>query len=247
MCKKIFLLCLVTISLIVSVSYAEEDILIVTEEWPPYNYLENEEITGFSAEIVQNLLAIMNKDYEIQLLPSMRTTKLLNTRPHTMMFSLFRTPERESQYKWIGPLGDASIFFYKRKDDDRTIESLEDMKNVKRIACRHAGLIPDLLIEHGFKNLDMTATGSLPIYQKLLGGRCDLAISDADLGVRYHLKSLNVKLDDVFEKIPIPIFEAELYLAASKDISDEEIQEWQSALEELKTNGLYEKIFQKYN
>ena len=84
-----------------SESYAEEDINIVTEEWAPFNYMENGEITGFSVEIVQSILKIINKNYEIEMLPSMRSTYTLDKKPYTVMFSLFRTPERESDYKWI--------------------------------------------------------------------------------------------------------------------------------------------------
>jgi polar amino acid transport system substrate-binding protein len=234
------------ISIMLSESFAEEDIMIVTEEWPPFNYMENGTLTGFSTEIVRNILEIMNKDYVIEMLPSMRTTYVLNTRPHTVMFSLFRTPERESEYGWVGPLCDGSIYFYKRRDNKIKAESLEDLKNVERISCRHAGLIPRLLKKKGFENLDMTATSSLQVYKKLLRGRCDLAISDTDIGVRYCLKGLHAD-PNVFEKIPVKIFESQLYIAFSKDISGEEIKNWQSALEQLKTNGRYEKIFQKYN
>lgn len=246
MCRKIFVSWVILSLFVLAVSAADE-ILLVTEEWAPYNYTEAGELTGFSTEIVQNILDVLKENYEIRLLPSMRASNLLNTRPHTMMFSMFRIPERETLYQWIGPLSDASIFFYKRKGDSRRFTSLEDMKQVVRIACRHAGLIPTLLLEQGFSNLDMTATSSLPVYQKLLHGRCDLAISDADLGVRYQLKSLDVKLDEVFEKIPIPVFEAELYIACSKDIPEAEIQRWNSALDTLKINGVYGQILQKYH
>lgn len=234
------------ISIMLSESFAEESIMIVTEEWPPFNYSENGTLTGFSTEIVQNILEIIDKDYSIEILPSMRATYVLNTRPHTVMFSLFRTPERESEYEWVGPLCDGSIYFYKRRDNKLKVECLEDLRKVELISCRHDGLIPRLLKKKGFENLDMTATSSLQVYKKLLRGRCDLAISDTDLGMRYYLKVLQAD-PTVFEKIPVKIFESQLYIAFSKDISGEEIQNWQSALEKLETNGCYEKIFQKYN
>ncbi len=246
MCNKILFFCFILICMILPESYAEEDIIIVTEEWAPFNYINNGEINGFSFEIVQNILKIINKDYKIKIVPSVRSTFILDNRPRTIMFSLFRTPERESKYKWIGPLCEGSIYFYKRRDNKIKIESLEDIKNVNLIACRQAGLIPRLLIKMGFKNLDRTATNSTQIYKKLLARRCDIAISDSDLGVKHYLKLLNVN-PDVLERLPIKIFESYLYIATSKDISDEEIQKWQSALEKLKKNGVYDKIFQKYN
>lgn len=229
----------------ISGSHAKDGILVVTEEWPPFNYMEDGKITGFSTELVTRILKIMNKEYKIRMLPSMRTTHLLNTRPKTIMFSMFRTPERDLIYKWVGPLCDGSIFFYKRRDRTIKIESLEDIKKVNRVACRQEGLIPKLLLKKGFTNLDKTATNSLQIYEKLLRGRCDLAISDTDLGVAYSLKQLNTPMD-VVEKIPIKIYEAELYIAFSRDIPDKDIQQWQSALDKLKTDGIYENIFHKY-
>lgn len=243
---KILLECLIIIISIFSSAFAaEKSTLVITEEWAPYNYSENGKLSGFSVEIVQNILQIMDKNYPIKLLPSMRATRITNSRPKTIMFSLFRTPERESSYKWIGPLGDGTIFFYKKRDNKLEIKSLEDMKNVPLIGTRHNGLIPNLLLAKGFKNLDMTATSSLQVYRKLLAGRSDLAISDTDLGVSYNLKLLGVDRQ-VLEKIPIPIFSSDLYIATSKDIADKEIQQWQLALDTLKTNGVYNKIFQKY-
>lgn len=223
---------------------AEKKMLLITEEWPPYNYSEAGELKGFSVEIVRRIVKIMDKQYEIKILPSMRASRIINTRPRTIMFSMFRTTERESSYKWIGPLGDGALFFYKRRDNQLTIRSIEDLKKVPRIGTRHNGLIPHFLSAQGFKNLDRTATSSLQVYKKLLAGRSDIAISDTDLGTRYNLKLLGVDMQ-VLEKIPIPIFRSDLYIAASKDITDEEIQEWQSALDTLKINGEYDKIFQE--
>ena len=246
MCSKILFSCCLLFGLLWSSIHAEE-ILIVTEEWAPYNYKKNGEVIGVSADIVKSIIEMLNKNYKIELLPSMRSTYVLKTRPLTMMFSMFRTPERESQYKWIGPLSDGSIYFYKKKDAGILIESLNDMKDDSLSICsRQAGLIHRLLINKGFKNLDDSAITGLQIYKKLIAGRCDFAISESDLGVRYILKSLELTLEDVFVRIPIPIFEADLYLVASKDIPDEEIQQWQSALDSMKANGVYEEIIKKY-
>ena len=222
------------------------EILIVTEEWPPYNYCLNNKLAGFSTEIVQEILKLIKKDYKIKLYPSLRATKLLNTRPQTMMFSLFRIPEREIKYKWIGPLCESSIYFYKRKSSKFKINSIEDMKKIRLIACRNKGLITNILVKKGFQNLDRTATTGIQIYKKLLSGRCDLAISGSEMAVKHYLRILKADANS-FERIPIEIFKSALYIAGSKDISDKEIQLWQKALETLKTNKAYEKIFKKYH
>jgi len=247
MFHKILFSCGLMIAPFFSNLYAEE-VLIFTEEWPPYNYTEKGKITGVSTDVVRTLLERLDKEYKIELLPSMRSSDMITSRAHSMMFSMFKTPEREPNYKWIGPLTDGSIYFYKKKGSNIKIENFDDMKNSHLWICsRHAGLVHRLLQKQGFKNLDDSSTNGRQIYRKLLAGRCDLAISESDLGVRHILKSFGLNIEEVFEKIPFPIIKADLYLVASKDFSDAEIQQWQSALDAIKSNGIYEKIIDKYN
>lgn len=43
-----------------------------------------------------------------------------------------------------------------------------------------------------------------------------------------------------------PIMESQLYIAFHKETSEEVIQRWQKALDEIKKDGTYQKILQKY-
>lgn len=224
----------------------DNPLLIMTEEWAPYNYTVNGTLTGFSVEIAEEILKRLDYDTPIKQFPGARAISTLNNRPNTIFFSLFRTQDREFKYKWVGPISSGSIYFYKLRDSDITINSMEDLKSVNKISCRHAGLIHDLLIENGFKNLDTGATNSIGVYIQLLKGRCDLAISDTDLGMRYYLKSIGKDVD-LLEKVPFPMFESDLYIAFSRDISDEETKKWQDTLDEMKSDGTYQQIFDKYH
>ncbi len=224
---------------------SQQTILLVTEQWPPFNYSEDGKLKGFSVEVVQQMMILMDYNYPINLLPSMRSTRVLATRPNTLMFSLFKTPEREHQYKWVGPLVETEVYFYKRKNSKIKADTLDDLKRLNRIGTRHAGIIVERLQELGFTNLDSTATTSMQIYKMLSAGRFDVAISDSDLGVMYNLNKLNID-KNTLEKIPLVIFKSELYLAANKNIPDHEIQRWQSALDTLKNNGDYQRILDKY-
>ena len=220
-------------------------IRIVTEEWAPYNYVKNDILTGYSVEIVNALMDMTENRYNIELLPGVRSKYILSSKENIMMFTVFRTPEREDLYKWIGPIDSGSIFFYKRADNPLEINSIEDAKNVEIIACRYAGLIPDLLYSMGFTNLETSAIDSIQIYTKLLLGRCDLGISDTDLGVIYYLKEIGVPTN-ALTKIPIKVFEADLYIACSIDMPDSFVDEWQRNLEILKKSEMFEDIRNKY-
>lgn len=239
-------LCIICTCCFSQINSEELKLQIVTEDWAPYNYMDNGRLTGFSVEIVNELMSMMGKNYEINLYPGVRSKNKLTNDKNVIMFSLFRTLERESLYKWIGPIDSGSIYFYKRSDDPLTILTIDDAKKVKSISCRYAGLIPDLLRSIGFNNLDTTATDSEQVYKKLLLGRGSLGISDTDLGVIYCLKKMKCPINSL-TKIPLKIFEEDLYIACSKDIPDEIVNKWQNTLTELKKSHKFEEIHNKYN
>ena len=218
---------------------------ILTEEWAPYNYMDNGKLVGFSVEIVEEILKDLRLDCPIRFLPGMRASRILNTQPRTMMITMLRTPARETQYKWIGPLGEDAIYFYKKKGGTLDVASLEDAKKVRRVACRNAGLVHDALLKNGFANLDTFAADGPAIYRKLLAGRCDLGVSDAPLGVKHLLKEWHLPLDTLVQT-SVKIVESPLYIACSKDLPDSEIVLWQKSLDKMKKAGTYATIRSKY-
>jgi polar amino acid transport system substrate-binding protein len=225
--------------------FPDEGVLIVTEEWAPYNYAQNGGVTGLSTEIVEGIMRILGERYPIELLPSMRAKALLDTRPKTILYSLFRTPEREQKYRWVGPILEEGIYFYKLRESLLSARTLDDIKRVNLIACRRAGVIHDLLVERGFSNLDESGTDSKQVYSKLLAKRCDLAISDTDIGIKYLFASMG-KSPDVLERIDYPFFTSKLYIGFSKDFPDDEFARWEDAFAKLKQSGELARIIEKY-
>lgn len=230
-----------------SALWAEEKKLsVITEDWAPYNFLEDGVLKGFSVEVVQHIIDRLKLKISIEVYPSMRTTLMLGSVPGTMMITMLRTPERETKYKWIGPLGDGHIYFYKKGDSPLEIASLDDARKVKLIGCRHAGLVLNTLKSAGFANLDPTSTDGESVYKKLLLGRCDLAISDTPLGVKHILKKLNMPASALVQT-PVKLVGAPLYIACSTDIADQDIALWQKTLDGLKASGVFAALQKKYS
>jgi polar amino acid transport system substrate-binding protein len=227
-------------------AYAEDPpIRIVTEEWAPYNYTQDKEVSGYSVEVIQHIMELLGKKYTIEVLPGVRSKYVVLEEPNVFMITMFRTSDRENQFNWIGPIADGSISFYKRSDNPIAINTLEDAKKVHSIACRYAGLIPGMLRSYGFKNLETSATNSEQIYSKLLLGRCDLAISDTDIGVKYILTKMGKPYSEV-TKISVPVFEAKLYIVCNKDTPELIVQQWQNAIERLKQDKTLDSLYDKY-
>lgn len=225
--------------------YAQKSIKFITENWPPYNYVEDNKLKGFSTEIVRLVMKELKIDEHIEVFPSMRARKVLDSSKRTILFSFIRTKERENHYKWIGPFGSQSIHFYKRKDSPFDIQNLEDAKKVESICCRNGGLVFNKLTKMGFKNLDKS-TSAKSIYLKAIVGRCDLAISETPSGFNYWMNELK-RPKDALVQTPAKITSTPLYIVATKDFSDKEIADWQAALDRVISSKKYLEIAKKYH
>ena len=223
---------------------AEQALTVLTEDWPPYNYQENGEVKGFAVEIVQAIMKELHVNYPMQVVPDARKEKMLAEDPLVMSFSLFRTPERENLYKWIGPISSEAIYFYKKKGNPLVINTLDDAKKVKRVACLHKGAVFSALEKEGFTNLDVTPNTD-GVIKKVAFDRADLSCSTSPLGVVYWLKQANLPVDTL-EQTPVKLFEFPLYIACTKDVPDAVIQEWQAALDKIKASALYSELYDKY-
>nr|WP_251030546.1 MULTISPECIES: transporter substrate-binding domain-containing protein [Pseudomonas] len=221
-----------------------EQYQVVTEEWAPYNYQEHDELTGMTTEIVRAIMALTGDDFEVQLQPSMRASQLLKTRHKTIMYSLFRTPEREPLYKWVGPIVEESIHAYQLANAP-PIDSLDQLLHAPQITTRHAGLVPDTLHSQGFTNLDRSATTSQQLYLMLLADRTDIIVGDTDAGVTYYSHRLNIA-PGTLRQVPVELYRSSLYIAFSPDSEDEVVAAWTHALEQLRQSGELERIQRRY-
>ncbi|CAM3867889.1 polar amino acid transport system substrate-binding protein [Ectopseudomonas alcaliphila] len=218
---------------------------LVTEEWAPYNYSEDGRITGMATDVVRAIMALTGDDFEIRLRPSMRATRTLRTQPRTIMFSMFRTPERELLYKWVGPIAEESIYPYQLATAVQPINTLEQLLHAPRITTRHAGLVPTMLQSLGFNNLDKSATESPQLYRMLLAGRTEIIIGDTDAGVAYYSRQLGIA-PGTLRRIPIELYRSSLYIAFSLDSDDALVATWAAALEQLRTTGELERMQSRY-
>ncbi|WP_122429010.1 substrate-binding periplasmic protein [Pseudomonas viridiflava] len=234
----------VLLCLLLSAPARADHYQVVTEEWAPYNYSENGQLTGMTTEIVRAIMKVTGHEFTIVLAPSMRASHILKMRPRTIMYSMFRTPEREHLYKWVGPILEESIHPYQLATAT-PVTSLEQLLHAPQITTRHAGLLPDMLQSLGFKNLDKSATESVQLYRMLLNGRTGIIIGDTAAGVAYQSRHLNIA-PGTLRQVPIELYRSSLYIAFSQDSEDELVASWASALETLRQSGELERIQQRY-
>lgn len=217
---------------------------IVTEEWAPYNFQQNDQLSGMTTEIVRAIMALTGDDFEMLLLPSMRASYVLKHRPRTIMYSMFRTPEREPLYKWVGPIVEESIHAW-QLTSAAPLDTPEQLQAAAQITTRHAGLVPDRLKAQGFTNLDTSAVDNRQLYRMLLAGRTTVIVGDTDAGVAYYSRQLNIAAGTL-RKIPVELYRSSLYIAFSRDCDDEVVAAWNHALEQLRDSGELQRIQDRY-
>lgn len=174
---KLFLYLALLFSIKVSSS---ETLHVVTEEWLPYNYTNAEgQLVGRSTDKVRAVLSDAGVEYKITSYPWLRSMHLAKTQANTMIYSIYRTPEREKLFQWVCPLMAPvkEYLFALKTRNDIQLNSLDDAKQYV-ISIVRGSVSEGYLTDAGFKpglNLDLTSDPSSSP-RKLLGGRVDLIL-----------------------------------------------------------------------
>lgn len=222
----------------------EHKLQIITEDWAPYNYSEEGELKGFAVEIVQAVMNELGEHYPITFVPGARGEQMLELGPNIMSFSLFRTPEREDKYKWVGPIATQSVHFYKLKNNTKSYTTVEDIKAASSISMPHRGLVAHHVDALGINNVIRFSSREKQ-FSFLFSGRAELVVNVPELGLPYYLKKINQPVDSLV-KTQVKLLEFPLYIAGSQDIPDAVIERWQAALDRVKASPEYEMIYSKY-
>jgi polar amino acid transport system substrate-binding protein len=239
----------VTLLCISTFANAEETILLMTEEFPPYQYYEGEGenriLTGISIEIIKVVQSEIGNNDPIKVYPWSRGLKLLAKQKNSALFSTVRTPGRESTYKWVGPLAKLEMVFIKRADSDLDVHSIEDAKRIRKIGVTKNVAGHEMLVNLGFTNLDVMQSGKDEKNQKrLIKGRVDAWPTSYYAGIYQAKKSGVLEQIDIIEGVSI--MSGHLYIAFNKETDDLILHRWQTAFDQLKSEGVIDEIMSKY-
>lgn len=238
--KTIISLALIVLSM-AEAGWARE-LTIVTEESPPFNFVKNGVLTGSSTEVVREILKRMGRPDNIRILPWARGYKMLQTQPYTALFSTVRTPERESQFYWVGPLFTVHFGFYARKSANLVLLSLEDAKRVGAIGTYKYDVKEQILINKGFKNLD-SSKSPVSNLKKLMSGRVDLWLFD-NLGVVEVARQTGVDPNEL--ELVLPFESHQSYMAVSRSTPESVVTDLQITFVKMVADGTFEKISRKW-
>ena len=235
-------LCLTLLHIPASADPADgNEFQLMTEDLPPYSYLENEKPSGLAVELVRAICRRIGHPDNIKIHSWAIAYDLARSQDNRILFSTARTPDRENVFKWVGPIVHDRLFFFARSDSKLSIRSLDDARAVRKIGTYKDDVAEKFLIGKGFTNLDSVMAAPLNA-RKLAAGRIDLWIENFITG---HESARRAGLAG---KI-VPIFEvssSDLYIAFSRSTPDKVIAEWQGALDAMKSDGEYRDIYLRF-
>lgn len=203
----------------------------LTEEWAPFNYREDGNVTGISVETLEAVfrnIGVNRTLQDVRIVPLAEGFKAAQNNTSTVLFSIVRTPEREPLYKWAGPFTKASFVLYAPVSSNITISSPENL-NQYRIGAVRASIENDLLTSQGV-NASHIINGQTPedLLRMMEEGQIDMWAT-GDLAGRHQM--LQTAADPNAYEIVYTLSENDFYYVFSKDVPDMLVSAFQQALD----------------
>lgn len=224
-----------------------DDLYLMSEEFPPYNFELNGRLQGISIDLMVlclDKLGSRQTRQDIRILPWARSYKMLLEEEKTVLFAITRTPQRENLFKWVGPISSSKNVLFARKNSLISLSSPDDIKKYRTGAIRDdAGeqLLQDLFgLDREGIELTSSALSSL---LQLKTGRIDLFAYDENV-LHWIMTQEGLNPED-FESVYV-LSEGFHYFGFHRDTDDELIEQFQKALDDLKDEGLYDIVLKRY-
>lgn len=230
-----------------------EDIEWYTEEYPPYNYVENGVIRGLSVDILLLVWAktgVNKTRKDIHAVPWARGVRTIKTTPGTCLFTTSITAERKETLGWkfvfpVPQISDDVSHIIAKKTIGLKFHSIENLKAYNgSFGVVRGDVGASLLVNAGVnpKRIDKAPTPE-SLITKLIMGRHDL-ISYGFPTTRAIMIKKGINPDDYEIVFSFP--NRPHGYAFHRNTSPKVIDRLQKALDELYREGTVQKIMEKY-
>lgn len=235
------------ISLVIAASLLQAQTLhVYTQSWPPYSYEKDGKLTGYSTELLQAVLREADIDASYKLMSWNRAFQQASEEANSLIYTTTRTPEREENFEWIGPVATRKLWLFKLAErKDIQINSKEDLKKYTVSIVRDTSSLK-LVMDRGLfprKQIDEAPTTASNL-KKLFFKRVDLILATR-AGANYELNQLPYP-KDAMEAVYVLNDEFQLYFAINKKCDPITIKKIRLAFDKVKTTGLIDTLKKKY-
>lgn len=210
---------------------------LLTEDYPPYGYLEDGKPVGTTVDQVRAIMTELDIDYTLEILPWARAFALAQNQQMTCVFATTVTAERHSAFKWILPLVNDRLILVRKARSNHTPLDLADARGFS-VGVHLEDVGEDFVRQNGFSNIDTAPTLDLSL-KKLMNGRVDLLVT-TDITLQ-DLRRQGYALEHA-----LTLEDRPAGIACNLSVPDIMIERMQSALSGLIADGSQERIFARY-
>jgi polar amino acid transport system substrate-binding protein len=220
---------------------AAPPLIITSEHSPPASMKVGNQVVGREGEKIREMLARSGYAYKIDVLPWKRAFTMAQRDAYTCVYSTSRTPEREKQFKWVGPTDEAQWVLMGRAGRKYQVHTLDDARKL-RIGTYHGDARDEFLRARGFDVDGAPDNASNPI--KLMLGRIDLWA----VGVRNNDLSALAQFAGPEQLVPVLTFHhVKVYLACNPSVPDAMVERMNAALDSMRKDGTFGMLEKKYD
>ncbi len=248
--KKIIVFLLISV-LFVFVTTAQQSLSILgDDDYPPFSFEEDGELTGIDIDILNELFNRMNIDVEIELVPWNRLMALTKQGAVDGSFALFKTAEREEFCIYPeAPVHYSTFSVFVRQGNGFNFNSIQDLYG-KTVGIPSGFTISDefdLAKAQGLIAVEEVQTSQHNI-RKLLAGRIDCFVANR-LVTLYSIQQMGLAGQLVPLNQPIKEDRGAYFVLSSNSAlaeKDKFIENYNVSLNEMYRDGTVQRILDAY-
>ncbi len=222
---------------------AAEPLRLYTEEYRPLSYSDKGGLSGMAVEVVEMLIQRTGQPTRIELVPWTRGYRQAQREANVGLFPTVRTPQRERNFQWIGPVAAGQTNFYSRVGSGLRIRNLADVERLDGVlAVPKLWYSYEVLREQGLKNLYGVPTPQHMI-KMFKHGRVQLILANS-LALDEMLAGQGMTRDQVEQQYTL--MTNNTYIAFSLNTDAALVARWRQALNEMKRDGSLERIHRRW-
>jgi polar amino acid transport system substrate-binding protein len=215
-----------------------------TEDWPPYNFVKNKEVTGISAEVLRAACELAELKCESQLVPWVRAYKTVQDTPNTLVYTIARIPSRESQFIWIGPIATRTTWIYARSAIADKIQKFADLNQFRVGMIRDEASMTELTDAGVSKSAIKVFNSQSDEMRLFKSGHID-AVINTEIGMAMSQKQYDISATEVTKLMKL-YDGGGLYFGMNLQSDPKLAEKLQIAVDKLRRDGRIQAIVQQY-
>jgi len=208
----------------------------------PISYTDSGQPAGLAVELVRRIQERLGRHDAIDIVPWARAQTLAEAVPNVMLLTVVRTPERERQMQFVGPIFTSRLVAYVVRGRLAELQRRDPGLYKSHAGARRGSIFVNMARGLGFNISDETNSSEVAA-KMLMSGRFELWFDGEEL-MPGAMERAGHRPDEI--EVALRLGTAEVYFAFSNGTPKELVEAWSGALRELKRDGSLLKIQRKW-